>query len=140
MSNFVKFDKDKLIIIIELYNKKIIISKDDIDVSSFSGGPGGQNVNRNMNGVRLIYRIPNEFRSIAKKTKELVTKSINQRNRHQNMVQAFEQLTDKVRRYFYVQPKRSKTKIPKKSKENRLKNKKYCSQQKQSRKKISDEL
>ncbi len=139
--DFVQLDKDKLLITVKLDDGgMLVIGKDDVDISSFSGGPGGQNVNRNMVGVRLIYRIPEDYLSAAKKTRELVTKSMSQRSHEQNMLQAFRQLADKVRRYFYVQPERKKTKTPKRAKEKRLSNKKMQSQKKQSRKKVFGDL
>ena len=139
--DFVQFDKDKLSITVKLDDgSTLVIRKNDIEMSAFSGGPGGQNVNRNMTGVRLIYRIPEERRSSARKTRELVSKSMNQRSKDQNITQAFRQLAEKIRRYFYVQPKRKKTKTPKRAKEKRLSSKKIQSQKKQSRKKVSGDL
>ena len=123
--DFVEFDRENLTITVHLDDDKdIVISKSNIDISYFSGGPGGQNVNKNMNGVRLIYRIPDEYIRSAQKTRELVTKSMGQRRKEQNVTQAFEQLADKIRRYFYVQPERKKTKTPKSAKEKRIHGKK----------------
>ncbi len=140
MDDFVTFDRDSLTITAALPEGKLEIKKDDVEISFFSGGPGGQNVNKNQNGVRLIYQIPDEYRRSAQKTRELVTRSIGQRSREQNLAQAFSQLTDKLRRYFYVQPERKKTRIPKKSKEKRLHDKKLQSQKKQSRQNAKAEL
>jgi ribosome-associated protein len=129
--DFVEFDRDKLTITVHLEDgSTLVVGKDDVKMTAFSGGPGGQNVNKNMNGVRLTYHIPEERRSNAKKTRELVTKSIRQRKREQNVTQAFEQLADKIRRYFEVKPERKETKTPKKEKEKRLKDKKMQSQKK----------
>ncbi len=140
MNDFVQFDRDNLTITVQLPEGKLRIKKDDVEISFFSGGPGGQNVNKNQNGVRLIYRIPDVHRRYSQKTRELVTRSIGQRKRDQNITQAFSQLTDKLRRYFYVQPERKKSKISRKSKEKRLQNKKIQSQKKQSRQKVTGDL
>ena len=102
----------------------LLINEKDIEVSYYSGGPGGQNVNRNMNGVRLIYRIPSEYIQPFKKTRELIARSINERSKEQNMKAAFSSLAEKLERYFYMPPKRQKTKVPKKSKMKRLNDKK----------------
>jgi ribosome-associated protein len=123
--DFVEIDRENLKITVHLVEgKDLVIGKYDIEISYFSGGPGGQNVNKNMNGVRLIYRIPTEYIRGGQKTRELVTRSINQRKKEQNIAQAFEQLADKIRRYFYVQPQRKKTRTPKSAKEKRIHGKK----------------
>lgn len=114
----------------------LVIHKKDLDISYFSGGPGGQNVNRNMNGVRLIYRIPRTHLLPFKRTKELIAKSIAQRSREQNFKQAFADLAQKMAEYFYVAPPRHKTKVPKASKRRRLEDKKKNSQLKSQRKKV----
>jgi ribosome-associated protein len=123
--DLVEIDRENLKIIVHLGGgKDLVIGKYDIETSYFSGGPGGQNVNKNMNGVRLIYRIPNEYVRGGQKTRELVTRSINQRKKEQNVTLAFEQLADKIRRYFYVQPQRKKTRTPRSAKEKRMYGKK----------------
>jgi ribosome-associated protein len=124
-NDFVEIDRENLKITVHLRGgKDLVIGKYDIEISYFSGGPGGQNVNKNMNGVRLIYRIPTGHLRGGQKTRELVTRSINQRKKEQNIAQAFEQLADKLRRYFYVQPQRKKTRTPKSAKEKRIHGKK----------------
>jgi len=133
MEPFFEFDREKMTFTASLPEGELKISKEDLEISFFSGGPGGQNVNKNQNGVRLIYRIPEEFRRTAQKTRELVTRSMGQRSREQNLTQAFSQLAEKLRRYFYVRPERKSTRVPKKSKEKRLHDKKFRSQKKQSR-------
>lgn len=129
-----EFDREKLTIIVHLQSgNNLIIGKNDVEISYFSGGPGGQNVNKNMNGVRLIYRIPEEYRMNALKTREIVTRSISQRKREQNLDLAFEQLAHKVRRYFYVKPERRKTRVPKSATEKRLSGKKMHGRKKELR-------
>jgi len=112
------------------------IGLEDLSVSYFSGGPGGQNVNKNVNGVRLIYEIPEDYLNAFQKTRQLVTRSISQRSKEQNMKIAFDQLAEKVERYFYVPPNRKKTKVPKGSKEKRLQSKKMRGKLKHDRKKV----
>ena len=132
--DFVEFDREKFTIVVHLQGgNDLIIGKNDVEISYFSGGPGGQNVNKNMNGVRLIYRIPEEFRMNVLKTQELVSRSISQRKREQNLALAFEQLAYKARRYFYVKPERKQTHIPKSVTEKRLSGKKMHGRKKELR-------
>ncbi len=134
--NLVTFDREKLTIVVEMGDKqKLVIDKNSIQISYFSGGPGGQHTNRHMNGVRLIYVIPEEHKRTASKTKELISRSMNQRSQEQNLNQAFSQLAQKVQKYFYVPTRRKKTRVPKGSKARRLSSKKIQSQKKQFRKK-----
>ena len=136
-NDFVTFDRDRLTITIRLEGKKdLVLNKDNVDISYFSGGPGGQHANRNINGVRLIYRIPDDYRRIAQKTQQLVTRVIGKRSMHHNLQTAFEQLAHKVRQYFYVPPRRKKTKVPKRAKEKRLRGKKMKSMKKETRKRV----
>jgi ribosome-associated protein len=139
-NNFVEFDRERLKITIHLDGKDLVVGKDDVDISYFSGGPGGQNVNRNLNGIRLIYNIPEQYRSSAFRTQQLVTRVHGKRSLHHNIQSAFEQLAHKLKQYFYVPPVRKKTKTPKKAKEKRLHDKKMKSQKKQSRKQVKGEL
>lgn len=139
-TNLITFDRANLIITVNLSKGDLVIKKDDVQISYFSGGPGGQNVNRNMSGVRIIYHIPDEHRKPFAKTREIVTRSINQRKKEQNLIQAFGQLAQKLNRYFYVKPTRKKTKTPRRAKEKRLKGKKMKSLKKQSRQKVSGEV
>jgi ribosome-associated protein len=117
-------------------NGELTITPDDVSVSYFSGGPGGQNVNRNVNGVQMIYKIPENYLHTFQKTRQLVSRSIGQRSKAQNTRQAFDQLAEKIRHYFYIPPERKKTKVPKRSKKKRLQNKKMRGKVKQDRKKV----
>ena len=132
--DFVQFDRETLKITVHLPQGDLIITKDDVEVSHYSGGAGGQNVNRHMNGVRLIYQLPLEHIRNYSKTRELITRSMNQRSQEQNQRQAFEQLAERVRQYFYIKPRRKKSRVPGWAKKKRLENKKRKSQKKQSRK------
>lgn len=133
------YDRGKQLITVKTDNKGTLeIGPDKVSVSYFSGGPGGQNVNKNVNGVRLIYHIPEGYLNAFQKTRQLVTRSISQRSREQNHKVAFDQLAEKLKRYFYVAPKRKNTKVPKGSKMKRLQSKKMRGKLKQDRKPISD--
>lgn len=135
--NWFQYDRQNQLIIVRQTNRpELKITPNEVAVSFFSGGPGGQNVNKNLNGVRLIYCIPEDHLNAFQKTRQLVTRSMSQRSREQNMRQAFDQLAEKVRQYFYVLPPRQKTKTPKRSKENRLQNKKMRGKLKQDRKRV----
>jgi protein subunit release factor B len=123
-------------IILRLIGREYIITPKDVDISFFSGGPGGQNLNRHMNGVRIIYHIPDELLHPYQKTTQLVARSMNQRNQARNRQAAFDELAGKIKRYFYMPPKRKKTRIPKKSKEKRLNEKKKRSELKKDRGKV----
>ncbi len=132
-----KYNREKQQITVQQGDEgEFTITSDDVSVSYFSGGPGGQNVNRNISGVRLIYHIPDEHLNTFQKTRQLVSRSISQRSKEQNLKQAFDQLAEKVRRYFYVLPERKKTRTPKRSKEKRLQSKKMRGKLKQDRKKV----
>jgi len=132
-----EYDRDSQRITVRQKDKdELTITLADVLVSYFSGGPGGQNVNRNISGVRLIYEIPKDYLNSFQKTRQLVSRSISQRSKAQNMKQAFDQLAEKAKRYFYVLPERSKTKVPKRSKEKRLQNKKMRGKVKQDRKRV----
>lgn len=134
--DFVSFDREKQEITVKLDGKKLIIDKNNVDISYFSGGPGGQNVNRNLKGVQLIFPIPDEHRRISQKTQQLVTRVMGKRSLHHNIQTAFEQLAHKINQYFYIPPTRKRTKIPKKAKERRLRNKKFKAHKKEGRKKV----
>lgn len=132
-----EYDRENQKITVQQGDKgEFTITLDNVSVSYFSGGPGGQNVNRNVNGVRLIYHIPEEQLNAFRKTRQLVSRSISQRSKEQNMKQAFDQLAEKVKRYFYVLPERKKTKTPKRSREKRLQSKKMRGKLKQDRKRV----
>ena len=136
-NNLVTFNRDKLTITVRPEGKKdLVIDKNNVDISYFSGGPGGQNVNRNLKGVQLIFSIPSGYRREAQRTQQLVTRVMGKRSLHQNLQRAFEQLSHKIFQYFYVPPVRKKTKTPKRVKESRLKDKKRRSEIKQTRGKV----
>ncbi|PIZ74365.1 hypothetical protein COY07_00700 [Candidatus Peregrinibacteria bacterium CG_4_10_14_0_2_um_filter_43_11] len=136
-NSFVTFDRENLILTVHFGVKgDLVIHKEDLFISYFSGGPGGQNVNRHQNGVRLIYTIPPSYRRYAVRTQELIARSIAERNQHQNLLLAFGQLAKKLHDYFYTPPFRKKTKVSRRSKEKRLETKKHQSSKKQTRQKV----
>lgn len=112
-------------------------NKGDLEISYFSGGPGGQNVNKTMNGVRLVFTLSENYRRPGK-SPVLISTCIDERSREQNYAKAWRKLAEKVRAYFYVKPKRKPTKITKSAKEKRLKGKKIRSQIKQARRSSED--
>lgn len=116
------------------------IKKDDLNISFFSRGAGGQNVNRHMNGVRMIYRIPESYINPTQATHELVTSSIASRSKEANLTSSFLQMTEKLEHYFYIKPDRKTTKVPKQEKKKRLENKKKRSQLKESRQQLKLDL
>lgn len=133
----VEFDRDDLTITVHLEEgEELVIRPDDVEKSFFSRGKGGQNVNRNLTGVQLNFHIPEAHRRNASKTRELVTRSISQRSRDQNMKKAFSQLAEKLSHYFYVPKFREPTHVPRRSKEKRLRYKKRRGETKKTRQKI----
>ncbi|MDH5596464.1 MAG: hypothetical protein OEY44_00025 [Candidatus Peregrinibacteria bacterium] len=131
------YDREGQVVTIRVAGKKELkIRLADCEISHFSGGPGGQNVNRHMNGVRLIYRMPEEYVLFHKKTRELIARSMNERSQEQNLRAAFETMAEKLRQYFYVPELRKKTRVPKGSKKKRLENKKLRGRVKEGRKKV----
>ncbi len=133
-----EFDPQKEKIGVMLPGKMpLIISKSDLEMSYFSGGPGGQNVNRSMNGVRLVFRIPDDYQYPSKRTKVLEARCMDQRSQEQNFKEALSILAEKVKEYFYIPPVRHKTKVPKRSKKQRLADKKRRSELKKGRGHVS---
>ncbi len=129
-----QFDRDTPRITVVLAGKPpLTIGSNEVEVSYFSGGPGGQNVNKHMNGVRLIYTIPEAYMKAHVKTRQLIATCIKQRSTEQNFREAFKVLFEKVRQYFYVPPLRRATRATGGSKRRRLEGKKHRSALKQSR-------
>lgn len=129
----IKFDAKKASIEVIFDNSTLKINPQTVEVSYFSGRKGGQNVNRNLNGVRLSYLIPEEFRYDHKKTRVISVKCVKQRRREQNINLAFAELAHKLECYFYVPKNRKATRVPKFSREKRLQNKRINKQKKLNR-------
>jgi ribosome-associated protein len=111
----------------------LTLRREDFEISYFSGGPGGQNVNKSMNGVQLVWHIPEAYLIPARKTRRLISRCMAERSQEQNFRAAFHQLAEKVRQYFYVPPHRRKTRVSKKEKQRRLEDKKRHGQLKKTR-------
>jgi len=134
-NDFVHFDRDTQAITVKFKAKPpLVVGLFNLEVSYFSGGPGGQNVNKNMSGVRLIFRIPEGYRMPSRKVHDLIVTCMEQRQREQNMLGAFGSLAGKLRSYFYVKPYRKPTKATYGSKQRRLGGKKIHSAIKRNRK------
>ena len=137
----VELDKKTLAITLQFEDRaNLVIHEADVDTEAISGKQGGQNVNRNKNGVRLRYIIPDDYRCVAKKTRELVVKCARRRETERNKDEAFKALAEELRKYFYVKPQRKASKVSKTQKKKRLDNKKRKGQLKQSRKISSADL
>ena len=135
-NNWFTYNKERQIITVQVSGKYLKIDKNNVDISYFSGGPGGQNANRNLKGVQLIFRIPETFKRTSQKTQQIVTRVMNKRSLHHNIETAFQQLANKIYAYYYIPTRRRKTKIPRRSKEQRITNKKMQSRKKEARKNI----
>jgi ribosome-associated protein len=134
-NDFIHFDRDNQTITVKFKAKPpLVVGLFNLEVSYFSGGPGGQNVNKNMSGVRLIFRIPEGYRMASRKGHDLIVTCMEQRQREQNLLGAFESLAGKLRSYFYVKPYRKPTKATYGSKQRRLGGKKIHSSIKRNRK------
>lgn len=97
----------------------------DIEVSHFKGsGPGGQNRNKRMTGVRVVH-LPTG----------IVATATERRSQAQNLDAALSRLRDKIRAHFFRPTPRVATKKSRGSNEKRLTHKKTDSKKKQSRKK-----
>ena len=111
-------------------NKFIEINDKNTEITYFSKGNGGQNLNKHEKGVRLKYTIKNNG-----EIKSIIAKCIDQRSLEQNFKKAIKQLIKKIRKHFYKKPDRKESKIPNKAKLKRLNDKKINSQKKEDRKK-----
>lgn len=116
-----------------LGKQNLTVTPADLEISHFSHGHGGQNVNRHMSGVRLKWVIPETHRLPYKKTREIIATSYVSRHQHHNLVDAFEKLIRKINEYFYVKPLRKSTRVPKGQKERRLNAKRHRKSIKQAR-------
>jgi RF-1 domain len=134
-NDFVHFDRDNFQITVRFKAKPpLVVGLHNLEVSYFSGGPGGQNVNKNMSGVRLLFHVPASYQRANRQGHELMATCIEQRQREQNLIGAFESLAQKLRSYFYVKPVRKPTKTPYHAKQKRLGGKKIQGMKKRTRK------
>lgn len=91
-----------------------------------------------MNGVQLIYKIPDAIRPVGH-PEELIVRARRERSLEQNMHQAFVELREALEKYFYVAPKRYETRTPYSAKIKRHHEKKLQSLKKDFRKVTRDE-
>lgn len=141
--DFVAFDPDTLTITVNFQSgKSLTIHQHDqnLRISHYSQGHGGQNVNKHQNGVQLIYQIPETHRRVSAKTREITSRSNEQRHQRQNMILAFKHLASKLHDYFYIPPARISARVPHHAKIQRLQDKKSLSHKKEFRKKPEMEL
>lgn len=116
--------------------------------ASRAGGPGGQHVNKASTRITLRWNVLNTTsltdtqknrvleKLMPQLTNEgdLIIHSSSSRSQAQNKQDALERLATIVRKALYVRKKRIKTRIPKSSKEARLKEKKHRGEIKKMRK------
>ena len=108
------------------YGYNNVVSKlnpEDLEIVHTKGsGPGGQNRNKRMSGVRVTH-LPTG----------LVAMATERRSQAQNLAAALERLEEKVERHFHVPTRRVKTKKTRSSDRRRLDSKSGHSQKKQNR-------
>lgn len=131
----VSFNEEKGIITIagkgENGNDLVI---NDITESAFSGGPGGQNVNKSMKGVRLTCNVPEELVHTTKdRIQSLIVKAMDQKSKVQNRKQAYKELAKRIGKQFTTDAERKPTKITKETEESRMKERKNMQQKKANR-------
>ena len=98
---------------------------EELEITHFKGsGPGGQNRNKRMTGVRVVH-LPTG----------IVAAATERRSQFQNLEQALARLDEKLAARLVVAKKRFKTKPTKSSQRKRLDIKKQHSAQKRSRQK-----
>ena len=104
-------------------NFKAILRVDEIEVTHVRGsGPGGQNRNKRMSGVRIKH-IPTG----------IVVVATERRSQEQNRSAAMERLANKLEELFAVPKVRVKTKVSRSAQSKRVNQKKKLGQKKESR-------
>ncbi len=105
------------------------ISPSDVEITHVKGsGPGGQNRNKRLSGVRLVHRPTG-----------ISVFSTERRSQTQNLNAGLERLEEKVARHYYRPPKRHKTRRTRSSQERRLNTKRHDSAIKSSRRRSHDD-
>lgn len=106
---------------------KIILRPEDIEITHLKGsGPGGQNRNKRLTGIRMVH-LP---------TKTVVL-STERRSQGQNLAAAYERMQEKLQRLFHRPKKRHETRRTRGSVERRIEAKRVQSTIKKSRGKFS---
>ncbi len=89
----------------------------DLEVTHIKGsGPGGQNKNKRMSGIRVCH-LPTG----------IVAEATERRSQFQNLEMALERLEIKIERFYYRPPSRVKTKVSNTQKKRRIESKKHRS-------------
>ncbi len=98
---------------------------EDLEITHTKGsGPGGQNRNKRMSGIRMVH-LPTGITVMATE----------RRSQEQNLSAAFERMAEKLAVFFYRAPKRVKTKKTHAAKKRTLQAKKHRSDIKAGRRK-----
>jgi protein subunit release factor A len=101
----------------------IDIKDEDIEITHIKGGgPGGQNRNKRMSGIRIKH-LPTGIVAVATE----------RRSQEQNRTAAMERLANKLEELFHKPKARVKTKVTRTAKRERLTSKKITSKKKESR-------
>ena len=108
--------------------KRIVIAPEDVEITHFKGsGPGGQNRNKRLTGIRMIHIATG-----------LVVVCTERRSQGQNLSAAYERLEEKVQKFFHKPKARHDTRRTRGSVERRLTGKKSQSKIKKMRGKTGD--
>lgn len=98
----------------------------ETEITHFKGsGPGGQNRNKRMTGVRVVH-LPTQIVAVATE----------RRSQSQNLAAALERLDEKLRQHFFRPKKRAKSLLNKSSREKRLTSKRNVASKKEGRRKV----
>lgn len=135
----------------DLYvNNEITIPANELEISaSRSGGAGGQHVNKTETKITVRWNVKNSIalndiqksrilenlQSKLTNDGELIVHNSESRSQQQNKENALRILSKTISKALHIPKKRMKTKVPKKSKEKRLQDKKIRSQIKKMRSK-----
>jgi len=132
----------------------IIIPANELEIStSRSGGKGGQHVNKAETRITIRWNIKNSIaldekqkqriiqnlQSRLTKDYELIIHNSESRSQQQNKENALKILAQIIRKALYIPKKRIKTRVPKKEKEKRLREKAIRSKIKKMRSKINSD-
>jgi len=103
--------------------KRPPISANDVEITHYKGsGPGGQNRNKRMTGVRIRH-LPTG----------IVAEATERRSQGQNLAAAWERLEEKLARHFFRPKKRVPTRKTRSSQVRRVEAKRGISERKKSR-------
>jgi len=101
----------------------------DLEITHTKGsGPGGQNRNKRMTGVRVVH-LPTGITVLATE----------RRSQEQNLQAALARLEEKLEKFFYVAPTRRATKKSKSSQRKRVDHKRKHSSTKSMRQRVTRE-